>query len=279
MTSSDKISNTDLATILSGITDWHQAVDALVAHWALEGECYSSGEVAAALREHSPNLRFSVPNVGAYLRDLFFAETLPGYDDGMGDTEQPLQLLRPTEGLYPSRTPAGVEVYVYGPDQDTCMDHAFEVFIPIPGGQESQADAPVEALGQTAQAAADSSGNTPTAVAILGAKIASADIRCGVQPDKRLTVPRRAFEYAVSLGGHPMRGGDPVWAVQKDGIVTVYTSDPADLTQRQYALTTDRGRVLIPSDDLSAPFVAGETYKVAVSAGQLVIDTTAPVNG
>ena len=278
-TLNDKITNTDLDQILTGHADWRPAVDALVAYWTEQGLCFSSGEVASALREHRSDLMFQVTSVGSYLRDLLYAQTMPGYDDGMGGSEQPVQVLRPCEGLYPDRTPAGTEVYVYGPDFDACEGHEFEVYIPCPWNGESVATAPAPAMGQTAKAKADPSGKTPTAVAILGAKIAveAGKIRCGVQPDKRLTVPRNAFEYAVSLGGHPLRGGDSVWAVQDDDTVTVYTTDPGDPSQREYKLTTDRGRVLIPSD--GTPFTPGETYKVEVAAGKLVINTAAPVNG
>jgi len=272
-----QITDMNLTNVLDGFTDWRQTVDALIAYWASEGKCFSSGECAAALREHRPDLKFSVLSVGSYLRDLFYAQTMPGYDDGMGGTEQPVQVLRPCEGLYPDRTPAGTEVYVYGADYDACDEHEFEVYIPCPWKGESVATAPAPAQGQTAMAQADPTGKTPTAVQILGAKIATKDIRCSVQPDKRLTVPRNAFEYAVSLGGHPLRGGDSVWAVQDGCIVTIYTENPGETDQREYRLTTDRGRVLIPSAE--APFTPGNVFSINVSAGMLAIDTGTPVNG
>ena len=103
----DKLTDSNLDDILNDSMNRNKASDVIVAYWVSKGECFSSGEVSAAIREHLPNLQFSVLSVGAHLRESFYAQTMPGYDDGMGGTEQPVQVSRVTEGLYPDRTLPG----------------------------------------------------------------------------------------------------------------------------------------------------------------------------
>jgi len=256
---------------LTGHADWRTAVNALLDYWTANLRCFSSGEVAATLREHRPDLRFSVLSVGEHIRDLFYAQTLPQYPGPVDAVMVP----RVTEGLFPNRTPAGIEVFVYGPEQQECLDHDFEVFIPHPG--ESQTDAPPVSQGQTAMANADKTGQTLTAVAILGAKVASLDIRAKVHTDLRLCVPRSAFELAVHLGGTPMSGGDPVWVKQDGDNMVIVTTDPNDPSYESYSLVSSRGRVIFPSPDATAPFAAGDAYSVSVKPGELRVDISQPV--
>jgi len=260
-------------------SDWRDSVHNLLAHWCSNRRCFSSGEVAAALREHLPALRFSVLSIGEHLRDLFYTGALnyPGAmtdPNSFGDVSA-TQVPRITEGLFPDRTHAGVEVFVYGPDEDACLEHGFEVYIPVPG--QTQADAPVPSMGQTAQAQADPTGKTKTAVAILGAKVASLDIRAKVHTDARLCVPRSAFELAIHLGATPLRGGDPVWVKTEGDKVFVSTTDPSDTSYNAYSLGASMGRVLFPSPNPSAPFSPGDTYRVTAEAGRLTVDISAPL--
>jgi len=258
---------------------WRQAVRDLLDYWVSKGRCFSSGEIAATLRTHRPDaMIFSVPSLGEYIRDLFYNGMLPSYtvDDGNGGTMQmpPMQVPRYTEGLYPDRTPAGVEVFVYGPDHQSCLDHEFEVFIPNPARGETVADAPAQAMAQTALAAADKTGKTKTAVEIMGARIAAQDIRAKVWPDGRLCIPRNAFEAAVHLGGTPMRGGDPVFVkVDSDRVVVTLaaTGDPAE---KSYDLTRSHGRIAITHP--TTPFPVGATFKCSVAAGIVIVDLKTP---
>lgn len=269
MTAALHISNVLNASVLSGHTDWRTAADALLAFWISKGRPFSSGEVAACMREHRPDLRFSVPGVGDYLRDAFYSGTMPQYPDDIGGFVAPTQVARYTEGLYPDRTPAGQQVFVYAPDAQSGEDHEFEVYIPKPG--ETQADAPVQSVPQSTLAAQDPTGKTKTAIAIFGAQIAVTDIRAVVHHDGRLIFNRTAFEACVALSGKPMRGGDPVWVVQTDTDITVYTSDPGNPTARKFSLTADRGRVHVPSADPTKPFVPGASYSVNVGPGTMVV--------
>ena len=272
MTSFIPIPDPSNADVLQGQSDWRTALALLLDHWVNAGRCFSSGEVAACLREHRPDLRFSVLSIGESVRDQFYSGTLPEYaDDGNGSGPIAATMVpRITEGLYPDRTPAGVEVFVYGPGEDACHAHDFEVYIPLPG--QGQADAPDPEMAQTDKAAADATGQTLSAVAILGAKVASLDIRAKVHNDGRLCIPRSAFELAVHLGNAPMRGGDPVWVKVTSDAATVLTSDPGDDSFEEYGLATTRGRILFPSSDPANPFTVGDTYPVTVEKGALSVD-------
>ncbi len=258
------------AQVLSGHADWRSAVDALLTYWTSKNRPFSSGEVAAALREHRPDLRFSVLTVGEYLRDLFYSGNMPEYTDvNTGMFTVAVQVPRYTEGLYPDRTPAGIQVFVYAPDSTSGEEHNFEVFIPKPG--ETQADAPAPTTPQTTLAKQDTTGKTKTPIAIFGAKVAVDKIIISVHADGRMAFNRTALEAAVALSGKPMRGGDPVWAVQTDTTLTVYTNDPNVPDAKVYNLATDRGRIHIPSQDPTKPFTPGKTYTVEVGSGTMTV--------
>lgn len=263
------ISCSSNAQVLSGHADWRSAVDALLTYWTSKNRPFTSGEVAAALREHRPDLRFSVLTVGEYLRDLFYTGTMPEYADvNTGMFAPVVQVPRYTEGLYPDRTPAGIQVFVYAPDNQTGLDHNFEIFVPKPG--ESQADAPATATPQSTLAAQDKTGKTKTPIAIFGAKVAVDKIIISVHADGRLAFNRTALEAAVALSGKPMRGGDPVWVVQTDTELTVHTEDPNIPNATVYNLAVDRGRIHVPSQG-TVPFVPGKTYEVIVGPGTMTV--------
>ena len=266
MASTPTIEDQSNAQVITNATSWRVAVNELVDHWVRSNRCFSSGEVAAAIRTHRPDIRFSVLSVGNHLRDLFYARTLPQYNM-QGTPLSPMQVPRLTEGKYVGRTPANVEVFVYCPDPVDGGAHDFEVFIPSPG--ETMADAPTPQPTQP---------KTPAqTIAILGAKVASVDIQAKVHDDKRLCVPRSAFELCVHLGGQPMQGGDPVYVkIETDeAIITLVNDDPS---AKSYDLSATRGRILFPSPDPANPFVAGDVYQVKVDKGRLTVDLTQTVN-
>jgi hypothetical protein len=266
-------------------SDWRAAAKALIGFWIEAGRCLSSGEVAACLREHNPNLRFSVPSLGETVRDLFYNQALPQYaNDGIGEDDgtgtmvptgpvYASQVARMTEGLYPDRTPANVQVFVYGPNSDACYEHPFEVFIPRPkadGTMETQADAPVVTVTPPATPAVQAK----KVVRILGVQAARSDLIATVRNDSRLIVPRNAFELAVGLGGQPMRGGDPVFVKVSSQEAIVSLKDPGDGLAKSYNLTSSSGRVAFYSADPTLPFTPGDSFRVTVTAGCLTIDLT-----
>jgi len=257
-----KIEDPRNAQAIANSADWRTAVTDLLTFWMQEGRPFSSGEVSCALRTHRPELRFSHLSVGEHLRDLFYSQTLPPYQTG-----QPYQVPRLTEGLYPTRTRAGTEVFVYAPAPAEGDQHDFEVYIPEPG--ETIADAPAQAVGQTQQAQQNGSGVTP--VTIFGAKVANVDIKAKVHDDKRLCVPRSAFELSVHLGAQPMRGGEPVYVTVEPNVVSISLNDPGN-GAKAYDLSQTRGRVLFPSPDPANPFAPGDVFQVKVEKGLLTIE-------
>jgi len=256
---------------------WRKAVTDLIAHWTSNGECYSSGVFSASMRHNRADaMIFSSPGVGELVKDLYYSRALPEYaDDGLGNGPTfPVMVPRTTEGLYPDRTKAGIEVFVYGPNVQACLDYDFEVFIPNPAKGETMANAPAPAVGQTAQAAADKTGKTKTAVAIMGARIAAQAVVAKVWPDGRLCIPRNAFEAAVHLGGSPMRGGDPVFVKIDTDKVTVTLAATGDPDEKTYDLWLTQGRIAITN--AVTPFTPGTAYPCAIAAGLVTVDLTNP---
>lgn len=265
----------DDASLTNSRLMWERAVLALIQAWTAKGECYSSGRLCATMREHrADKMVFSCPSVGEVLKNLFYSGQLPDYVDENGDSTPVVMVPRITEGLYPDRTPAGVEVFVYGPNAQACMTYEFEVFIPNPMRGETMASAPAPAVAQTVQAANDPTGRTKTAVAILGTRLANQSPVAAVWPDGRLCIPRTAFEALVHLSGSPMRGGDPVYVTIEGTKITVNLEPTGDPKERSYDLSLENGRIAI-----TFPFkilCPKDAYAIEVTADNLIVDLSKP---
>jgi len=275
------ISDPKNAAAIAQSPDWQTAVTDLLALWAQDGRPYSSGEVASALRTHRKDLHFSVPTLGKYVRDAFYGQKLPEYPDfgvtGLPTNSiPPVQVGRFTVGKFPTRTPAGVEVFVYGADQNSAAGHEFEVFVPKPG--ETLSDAPPDAAPQST--AAVTGPGTPAqnaAIAIYGAKPAVTHNAVNVAADGRLYVGRPIFEACCHLGGTPIRAGDPVFVEVEPGVKAVVTlKDPGNGAAKEYSLWSGQGRIAVTCPDPTKPFIPHATYKVVVGAGVITVDLSAP---
>lgn len=278
--------------------DAESAVNDLLAFWASEGRCYSSGEVAATLRIHRPDLSFSVPTLGGKLRDRFYSNTLPQYaDDGQGNGPvSPVQRGRFTVGKY--RTGAGIEVFVYGPNTSDCDTHEFEVFIPkwdanlgrmcdtpdptttapssasAPGTAQhtaSQAAFGQTTVSNTRQAAQDVKSGKIT---IHGASSKVADFVASVWPDNRMAVGRGAFEALCHLSGTPIRAGSPIYVKVEPGVKATITMTDPNNGAKPYALVAGKGNVAFYSGDKTQPFTHGDFYKIAITATEITVDLT-----
>ncbi len=275
------------------------ALDDLLTFWAYENRPYSSGELAAAIREHRPDLSFSVPTLGGILRERFYQNTLPSYsDDGDGNGPcQPLQRGRFTTGKY--RTRAGVEVFVYGPNADACDAHEFEVWIPqwnaTLGRMMTMADAPVptvtapsadsapgtahhtQAQAQFQQVVANNiAKDTATVKArtlVSGAKPAGVDFVASVWPDRRMAVGRGAFEALCHLSGKSIRAGDQVHVTVKLGDEVTVTLEPTP-DSRPLSLVATKGNVAFASGDRSHPFVPGTFYPITITPDAITVNLT-----
>jgi len=245
---------------LTNAQDWRTAANALCDWYIEHNRCFSSGEIAYEIRTHRPDLAFSVRTLGEHMRDLFYSGGMSDYVDGYGDSNYPMQVPRTTQGL--GRTPAGVEVFVYCPEQTEGFAHHFEVDIPAPPGQPAQRQ---PKNTPQSPAAAPQSGVTIKANA-------NGKLTATVHNDRRLCISRGTFEVFVHRTGRPLRGGDPVH-IQFDGandqIKITLDPDPSGQSAA-YDLASSRGRVLFPNQ--GAPFKVGDTFTVTVDKDALTID-------
>lgn len=271
-----------LQQVLQGHTDWRDAAEEAVSYYVQKGLCFSSGEVARDLRTHRPDLRFSVLSVGEHLRDLFYAGAMPSYQDPYGGTVPVQQVSRTTAGV--GRTPAGINVFVYGPDQLAGDSHQFEVDIPKPGqvpggkahthpkyaGTRVTLNSGNGDGGNSVQATVTPSNqNTPSKVAKLKGKAPAKDPTATVHTDGRVCIGRPAFEAFVHLTKRPLKGGDPVYITFNGDLATV-TLD-AQPGSTQYDLATSRGRILFTSPRVN-PFQPGKSTRISISTSGMEIN-------
>ncbi|MFV8749004.1 hypothetical protein ACNOYE_00475 [Nannocystaceae bacterium ST9] len=236
-----------LPPALAGERTWQDAVCTLVDHFTTHDQCFSSGELAAELRLQRPDFRFSVPEVGEFVKDLFHGGAIE-WRDRHGRVTPAIQVPRRTTGA--SRTPAGTEVFVYAPTPIQGLAHAFEVDIPRPAFQPT-------ALERRRFAAV--------------AAEADAEMIATVHGDGRLCVPRRAIERLSHATGVAIRGGDSVWlevgALGRELRIHLAQRDGCTA----HALQSERGRVRFSSPDPGQPFTPGDRFAIDVDGAALTI--------
>jgi len=253
--------------VIANSNNWHEAVTDLVQFWIQEGHSFSSGEVAGAIRTIRPELQFKVGSIGEMLRNAFHNQKLDMYmypNNGCDTSTYPYQGLRIAQGLYPNRTPAGTEIFVYGPSQDAINDHDFEVYIPIM--RESVADYPNPDSQAACVPALDVS-------MVINGRLAKSTIKASVWIDCRMMVPRAALEAAVYLGGKPMHGGDAVFVSQTANEVVILTENPGCNSPefKSYEVWSSGGRVVFPSADKDNPYTPGTEFACKVEEGKIVV--------
>lgn len=252
--------------VIQNSPDWRTAVSSLLNFWISQDRCFSSGEVAATLRTHRPDLKFRVGGIGEFIRDNFHNQGLASYPDNGNGPNYPYQSLRIAQGLYPDRTQAGTEVYVYGPDSMAISNHEFEVYIPLPGQTLDDAPAVDPMIANTP---------APSVAAVVSTRLANSDILAKVWPDGRLCVPRSAFEAAVYISGSALHGGEPVFVKQTDTKVTVLLTDPNDSEYKSYMVTNSGGRIAFPNP--TKPYVHGNAYSCKIEKGKITVDLSKTV--
>jgi len=240
-----------LPPALAGERTWQDALCALVDHFTTHDRCFSSGELAAELRLQRPDFRFAVTEIGEFVKDLFHSGAIE-WRDRQGRVTPALQIPRRTAGI--SRTPAGTEVFVYGPTPIQGLAHAFEVDIPRPAFQPT-------ALERQRFAAA--------------AAQADAAMIASVHGDGRLCVPRRAIEALSHATGVAIRGGDSVWIALDPGLRGGVGSlrihlEPGDACTA-HALQPERGRLRFSSPDPAQPFAPGDRFEIVVRGSALLV--------
>lgn len=234
---------------IAGERTWQDAVCTLVDHYSFNDTCFSSGELARALRLERPDFRFAVTELGEFVKDLFHQGAIE-YRDRHGRVTAAVQVPRRTQGS--SRTPAGTEVFVYAPNPVLGQAHDFEVQIPRPGF-------------------------TPTALErqrfAAAAAQANAEMVASVHGDGRLCIPRRAFEELSHASGVSIRGGDQVWiGVELGGAGSLRIH----LEQRDgcsaHDLQPERGRLRFSAPAQVPAFTPGARFAIEVEAEALKIE-------
>jgi len=245
-------------------TDWREAAVDLIRSEISEGLSFSSGEIAAIIRVVRPELKFMVSKVGELIRDKFHDQELDQYnDDGDGYPTYPYQGLRIAQGLFPDRTPAGTEVFVYGPSQEAIDEHDFEVYIPIPG--ENLSDYP----DPDVQAA---SVPAPAASQVVSDRLTKTDIKAKVWQDNRMCIPRKALEAAIYLGDGVLGVSSDVFVSQTDTEIVVVMADPNSTEFKSYKMwATSGSRIAFASTDKDNPYVPGE-YNCKIEAGKITVN-------
>jgi hypothetical protein len=252
-----------------GVPEWLAATDCLLKLFAAECQPFSSGEIAAHLRTFKPTLRFSVTsNVGEHIRERFYADTLPLFQNADGTVTPAEQVPRSTQGF--SRTPPGTQVFVYAPDYQTGSDHDFEVDIPKPG-----ATLPLENDGLPAVPVQPPSVQ-PHFVNLTPRKPVL-DLKASVHNDARLCIARSALEALLHETQTGLKGGDSVYVGVDNVSQELVVSLDRDTGMQGYQLSASRGRVLVPHP--AHPFTPGDTFKVTVDGPgrRLVVDLSATV--
>ena len=267
----------------SGDGNWRRSATNVVNEMVQDGKCFSSGEVARCLRIVDPSLAFRVTSVGAYIREAFYNGQLPPYDTDEGQ-QFPLQAARHTEGRFPDRTPEGQLVFVYGPTQEACDEHDFEVCIPVmtdtlddikaldsqvTDDDDNDSDEEDDTSpGAAPQAQAPQATKKGKGVVLKGRDLTGRKLTATVTAESRLYVNRDAFELMAHLRGKGLRGGDSVY-IKNGGGQVIITLEPADGAM-VLTLEATRGRVKVPNST-GAPFRPGKTYELDVTSDRIVV--------
>lgn len=265
------------SSVIASASNWYTAVSDLISFFVANDRPFSSGEVTAYLRTFCPDLKFSATLVGDYIRERYDDGTFPAY----GGTIYPTQVPRTTTGTghtldgrtVRSKTSPGQVVFVYAPDGASGFAHDFEVYIPDYDDPRATRAVPIAAPATPAPQIPTQA----TGVLITGALL-RADLEAVVRSDRRLCVPRAAFEAFVALTGQPLRGGpqgDPVHVTFRDRVTprVEITRDPVAGSQ-PFHLWVTRGRLALHAAPGFGPFEPGDKYPIMVSSDKLVIQLT-----
>lgn len=258
------------AQVLQSARDWRTAVTDLVDWMVGQGRCFSSGEIVAYIRAYRSDIRCAATAVGEFIRDQYDQGFFPSYDG----VTYPTQVPRVTTGTsitldgrtVRSKTPAGVSVFVYAPDQTEGAAHDFEVFIPDWDDPTAQRALPVGVIP-----------TQPAPVLTPASAVGHTVMTALVRPDRRLQVPRGAFDAMVAISGQAFRGGrngDPVYITFQGTDIRV-TRAPVDTSSTMHYLWEQRGRMAFVRPQ--APFNPGDRFAISLVGSDLVVDTSVTV--
>lgn len=241
--------------------DWQDATCKIIDIFTQEGQPFSSGEVAKELRTHRPDFVFGHRGLGNFIQDLHWTQAIK-FKDAADQPILAFQVPRVTKGV--GRTPAGVEVFVYAPTKATGNSHDFEVDVPPPQ------------FGATPQTTATPPTTTPSTPRQTPSFSATRDgeLTAKVQGDKRIRVPRHAFDALSHKSGHALQGGDDVFIAINSNEVSIYFDQQPGASR--FSLSRERGAVRFHAPDNVAAFAPGSVYGITVEPNRLVIDLNDP---
>lgn len=224
---------------------WQRATCELIDQLTSRDACFSAGEIAKHLREHLPELRFSITELSEWVKDRFFAGAVE-YRDGQRRPSLAYQVPRRATG----RGGQG-QVFVYAPTPTRGLVHDFDVRVPL--------------------AMFSSTAEERRRFAIADAR-ANARLVATVASDRKLFVPRRAFEWLSHATRTAMRSGDPVWFAAVDGGTKLRAFlSPTD-GSTCHDLRPERGAARLAGDGLLCSLVPEHRYPITLEGDGLTID-------
>jgi len=227
---------------------WEDAVDDFIRCTTQIGQPFTSGHVTTILRVYRPEFKFKHEWIGERCQDKFYNQEIEF--NGMPAVQVP----RVCAGL--GRTPAGTTVFVYGADDDDADTFPFELDIPKPGAGLTQMpqEHPIQ-----------------QSVNIQPKAPSKADMKATVHADRRLCVPRIAFEGLMHATGRRFQAGDKAWVRFEDNPERVIVGLDQAPNAVHYDIARDRGRILFPKAG-SGQFQHGDIFPIEIVNNELVVD-------
>lgn len=238
-------------------SDWEHAVDDFIDCTTTLGQPFTSGHVTTILRVYRPEFRFAHAKIGERIQDLHHAGAI------VFNGQNSVAVTRTCAGL--GRTPSGTPVFTYAAEEDEADAFPFELDIPKPGA--GLTTMPQEHPIQT---------TPPNGTPIQATLPTNVDMRATVHSDKRLCVPRAAFEALLHATGKNLRGGDPIWVRFDDSDTKAVITLDQTTGSVNYDVSSTRGRVLFPKPG-SGQFEHGDIYQSEIVNDELVVDLSATV--
>lgn len=237
----------NLQQILQSTNDWQDAACKVIDVYTSEGRPFSSGEIARELRVHRPDLVFSQYNLGNFIKDLHWNQSIR-YTDAVGNPIYAFQVPRITTGKW--RSPAGSQVFVYSPTIATGAVHDFEVEIPEPPSKQTNN-------------VVQFNNNTRVPVSVEKGFAT-------VQGDNRMRMPRCVLDEFSHLSGLSIRPTDNIYVkVENDKIYLSFLNSP---NFSVFSVTHDKGAMKFYSPDMNVKFTPGERYPVEVTKNEIIIN-------
>lgn len=222
---------------------WTDALEGWLENRINDERCFSSGEFSSECREIRPDFVFSQRRVGEAIRDRVGTSACSCYAS-TGD--YPVQVTRVTQGL--ARTPAGVEVIVYGPTTSDADVYDFEVPIPFMGSPASLS-AQAVTLVQFAP-----SPTSQLSLPYTTLKVAA---------DGRLYLPKLLVDKFA-------KGHDEVYVEDDVTASMLVSADHSGFTMFKTYKVWNTGRVAFYGT--SHPLTPGDEYKATLNGTILVVE-------